>query len=668
MFDFRSAKKTRSLRPLCLLAALTLSAACVPTDPGSTVGKTADMSMEDMTTPPAPQGCEVTEGDETSCDGEDNDCDGVSDEGCTCDFAETTQGVCPDGAIDPTSRVCSAPAEHEAEESACDGLDNDCDGVVDEGCACDFNGSTVGLCSSGRILDDGDCGRPNDYQGTETACDGLDNDCDGIIDGSCACAFEGKMAGVCMSASVDASTGACVAPSGYEAQESACDSVDNDCDGVVDEGCACNYKDQTRGVCRGSVRGASDGACAAPAAYEADESTCDGEDNDCDGSTDEGCGCAFMGSTLGVCGAGLTQAGGGCNAPPSFETMETTCDGADNDCDGVVDEGCACEYMGSSAGVCTSGQVGVADGACISPTTYQVAESTCDGLDNDCDGIVDEGCACDFNNVSVGACASGRINAASGSCDAPPTYQANESASCDGADNDCDGVVDEGCACEFSGLRLGVCGTATVDMGGQCAQPAAYEASESLCDMLDNDCDGVVDEGCPRAPVYGDVIITEFLPDPKTVLDENGEWFEIQNVSSDPIELKGLVFSDNTPTGRLTVAGSHVLQPGDFFVFGRLADPALNGGITVDYAQQEFLLNNNGDAIQILRNMNGSLVPIDQVVYDASWPDGVGKSAALKNSEFDANKNNVSSAWCQGSTPIGSGMDFGTPGAPNDCP
>lgn len=108
-------------------------------------------------------------------------------------------------------------------------------------------------------------------------CDTKDNDCDGIVD-------EGVL-NAC---------GACGA-----VPDEVCDDIDNDCDGEIDEGLlnAC-------------------GACGA-----LPEEICDDADNDCDGQTDEG--------MLNACGA--------CGAPP-----EEVCDGIDDDCDAVIDEAAPC--------------------------------------------------------------------------------------------------------------------------------------------------------------------------------------------------------------------------------------------------------------------------------------------------------------------------------------
>ncbi|MCK6527429.1 FG-GAP-like repeat-containing protein [Myxococcota bacterium] len=93
--------------------------------------------------------------------GEDRDCDGLSE----------AAGDCDDG--DP--RVRPGLAE------TCDGLDQDCDGDVDEGTDChDPDGD-------GYTLLDGDCdeGAPESNIGAPELCDGLDNDCDGVVDDDC---------------------------------------------------------------------------------------------------------------------------------------------------------------------------------------------------------------------------------------------------------------------------------------------------------------------------------------------------------------------------------------------------------------------------------------------------------------------------------------------------
>jgi MYXO-CTERM domain-containing protein len=124
--------------------------------------------------------------------------------------------------------------------------------------------------------------------------------------------------------------------------------------------------------------------------------TCDGEDNDCDGLVDEG----LVRECATACGAGseMCVAGDwqGCDAPqPGVES----CNGADDDCDGTVDPGCDCVTgetrpcgETSDTGACNPGvQTCEADGTwgdcdgSVGP-----GNETCNGEDDDCDGEVDE--------------------------------------------------------------------------------------------------------------------------------------------------------------------------------------------------------------------------------------------------------------------------------------
>ncbi|HEX2872202.1 MAG TPA: MopE-related protein, partial [Polyangiaceae bacterium] len=191
-----------------------------------------------------------------------------------------------------------------------------------------------------------------------------------------------------------------------------------------------------------------------------------------------------------VCvGAGtlaLTESGAAPNLPgtvaltPFASTITPEiCDGVDNDKNGKVDDApqdCPATPC-NEKGVCAGTQAMCAGfWTCDYSTApyYEMGtETTCDGLDNDCDGEVDEGL--------VGC------------------YE-----KCDGFDNDNNGKIDDKPQDNPCGLaKLGVCATGVTATclgkdGWQCDFDATgYEPEESTCgDGKDNDCDGQVDEGC----------------------------------------------------------------------------------------------------------------------------------------------------------------------------
>ena len=181
----------------------------------------------------------------------------------------------------------------------CDGVDNDCDGQVDE----DFQNVGqqcivgIGACSAlGYLVCAGSWLECSAMEGTPTAeiCDGIDNDCDGITDNNLTPVLCAEQSGVCAG-----STETCLGISGYacdtriipdyEFYEISCDGKDNDCDGVIDDNLVVPPCPNQAGVCAGSTRicgGISgwllcDGNNYGPD-YEAVETSCDGLDNDCD--------------------------------------------------------------------------------------------------------------------------------------------------------------------------------------------------------------------------------------------------------------------------------------------------------------------------------------------------------------------------------------------------
>jgi Sulfatase-modifying factor enzyme 1/Putative metal-binding motif len=143
-----------------------------------------------------------------------------------------------------------------------------------------------------------------------------------------------------------------------------------------------------------------------------------------------------------------------------------------------------------------------ADGAL--PMCKPTGPETCNGKDDDCDFRADEDVTAPANNcLQRGVCAGTAPTCVSGkfTCRYENDWEADETL-CDGKDNDCDGRVDEafpalGMSCE---LGIGACkvtGTRTCNAAGTgliCSLTEQKTAGEEVCNGIDDDCDGMIDE------------------------------------------------------------------------------------------------------------------------------------------------------------------------------
>ncbi|MBN2797727.1 MAG: hypothetical protein JXX28_01150 [Deltaproteobacteria bacterium] len=468
------------------------------------------------------------------CDGLDNDCDAEIDEDPT-DADTFYADADGDGYGDAASALtaCEAPQGYVSGDTDCDDRsaafhpgapETDCADPADYNCDgsvgyADADGDGYAAC------EECDDARAERFPGNPEVCDDLDNDCDSLVDNEATDAptwyadLDGDGHGDPDNAQVS-----CEAPAGWlttaddcDDLESAafpghaerCDGVDNDCDGRVDLDAIDAptwYADADRDHYGDDANATQ--ACEAPQGYVADGGDCDDAhasahpggteicdslDNDCDGDTD--------GDAVDRLTWHADADGDGFGDPA---TAERTC----SQPEGAVLDGTDCDDARAAA--------------------HPGHQEVCDGLDNDCDGDTDLNAVdaqtwyADADQDGYGlftaatrACAQPALTAAQvGDCDdTAPAVHPFADEICNGVDDDCNGRVDEDPVDASTWYRDldhdGYAGALVTQEA--CALPAGGDwypsptdcddvdravspAGAERCNGYDDDCDGLIDE------------------------------------------------------------------------------------------------------------------------------------------------------------------------------
>jgi len=158
-----------------------------------------------------------------------------------------------------------------------------------------------------------------------------------------------------------------------------------------------------------------------------------------------------------------------------------------------------------------------------------------------------------------------------------------------------------------------------------------------------------------------DLVINEIMRDPAAVDDSAGEWFELYNADTVPVNLDGWTIGDGDSDSHV-ISSTLLVAPGRYLVLGCNGDFVTNGGVDVDYAYSGFFLDNTDDEIVLLDSWGRE---VDRVGYDDSnFPNPTGASMELID---PALSNDEGDNWQAATVPYGDG-DLGTPGGPNDLP